>query len=80
MCVVASSRLILQANYGRKDSAAEARVKEVFLAVGLPAKFEAYEQESYARLTKLIDSVDESTGLRKAVLTEFLSKVYKRGR
>ncbi|KAG8895686.1 Farnesyl pyrophosphate synthetase, partial [Tulasnella sp. 403] len=80
----ADQRKILDDNYGRKDSAAEARVKKVFHEVDLTTVYNQYEQESYERITKLIDQVDESpidgspVGMKKAVYTSFLNKIYKR--
>jgi len=67
-----------QASYGRKDPAAEARVKQIYTDIDLPAKFAAYEQQSYEQITALIDALDESSGLRKGVFHEFLAKVYRR--
>lgn len=73
-------RQILDDNYGRKDSAAEAKVKEVFAQepISIPARFEKYEAESHAKLTKAINEIDESKGLKREVFTSFLEKVYKR--
>ena len=64
-----------QANYGRKDSAAEAKVKAVFKELDLAGKFEAYEADSHKRITSIIDAVDESSGVKKEVFTAFLNKV-----
>jgi hypothetical protein len=37
-----------QANYGQKDAAAVAKVKEVYSQLGMAGRFEAYEVESYS--------------------------------
>jgi len=77
-------RKVLDENYGRKDSAAEAKIKAIFNEVDLPSVYAQYEQESYERVTKLIDQVDETPvpgaplGMKRAVYTSFLNKIYKR--
>jgi len=79
-----TQRAILDANYGRKDAEAEARVKEVFREVGLDAYYAQYEAEAYARINALIDAVPEMKSpcgeavLRHAVFQTFLEKIYKR--
>jgi len=75
-------RKILDDNYGRKSSESEARVKEVFAQepISIPERFEKYEGETYAELTKLIEGIDESKGLKREVFTSFLEKVYKRSK
>lgn len=85
----AEQRKVLDENYGRKDAAAEARVKEVFASpeVDVAGRFAKYEQESYERLNKLIEAlpegagaVDGKGGLRREVFRSFLDKVYKRSK
>ncbi|KAH8978413.1 farnesyl diphosphate synthase [Lactarius hatsudake] len=79
-----TQRAILDANYGRKDLEAEARVKEVFYEVGVDAVYEEYEAQSYARINALIDAVPEVQNpngdavLRRTVFRAFLEKIYKR--
>nr|ODN86386.1 farnesyl diphosphate synthase [Cryptococcus depauperatus CBS 7841] len=76
-------RKILDENYGRKDSACEARVKELFsqAPISIPQRFEKYEKDSYEKLNTLIGEVDEEkTGLKKEVFKSFLAKVYKRSK
>jgi hypothetical protein len=65
----------IKANYGRKDPESVAAVKKVYEELGLKAKFEAYEAESHARLTK---RVAEQKLLPEAVFTNLLAKIYKR--
>ncbi|KAI0259588.1 farnesyl diphosphate synthase [Gloeopeniophorella convolvens] len=68
-----AQRTILDANYGRKDPDAEARVKAVFA-----------EADAYARINALIDAVPEASSpcggavLRRSVFRVFLEKIYKR--
>lgn len=71
-------RQILDDNYGRKNKESEQKVKEVFLELKLEERFKKYEQESYEKIIKLIEGVDESKGLKKEVFISFLEKVYKR--
>ncbi|KAF7354855.1 Fructose-bisphosphate aldolase [Mycena sanguinolenta] len=74
-------RKVLDANYGRKDAAAEARVKEVFEAVSLRERYAKYEAEVYGRLNALITEIPESaqpSTLKREVFTSFLEKIYKR--
>lgn len=73
----------LQENYGRRDAASEKKVKEVFASteVDVAGRFAKYEQESYDKIIKMIDQVDEAkTGLKKQVFISFLEKVYKRSK
>jgi len=79
-----TQRAILDANYGRKDSEAEARVKQVFREVGVDAFYAQYEAEAYTRINALINAVPEVKSpcgeavLRRAVFSTFLEKIYKR--
>ncbi|KAH8978289.1 farnesyl diphosphate synthase [Lactarius akahatsu] len=77
-------RAILDASYGRKDPAAEERVKEIFRQVGVDNEYAEYEAQSYARINTLIAAVPEVRSpngdavLRRAVFSTFLEKIYKR--
>ncbi|KAL7409651.1 putative isoprenoid biosynthesis-related protein [Mrakia frigida] len=74
-----SQRATLDSSYGIKDSAAEARVKQIYRDLNIQGRFDEYEKESYAKLNALIEGVDENkTGLKKEVFRSFLEKVYKR--
>jgi farnesyl diphosphate synthase len=79
-----AQRAILDDNYGRKDSAAEARVKEVFAEIGINAMYSEYEAGAYAHINALIDAVPEAKSpcgeatLRRSVFRVFLEKIYKR--
>ncbi|CAG7850729.1 Farnesyl pyrophosphate synthase Short=FPP synthase; Short=FPS; AltName: Full=(2E,6E)-farnesyl diphosphate synthase; AltName: Full=Dimethylallyltranstransferase; AltName: Full=Farnesyl diphosphate synthase; AltName: Full=Geranyltranstransferase [Serendipita indica DSM 11827] len=55
-------RKILDENYGRKDSACEARVKAVFNELKIEELYREYEQNTYEKLNKLIDAIPESEG------------------
>ncbi|ODQ54174.1 farnesyl pyrophosphate synthase [Saitoella complicata NRRL Y-17804] len=71
-------RKVLDENYGRKDSACEARVKAVFDELNVKGDYEAYEEKTVEKLRKDISSVDESRGFKGQVLDAFLGKIYKR--
>ena len=80
-----AQRAVLDANYGRKDAAAEAKVKEVFNAVGVNEKYTAYEEAAYQRIMGLIATIPEDglgrageVKLRREVFKSFLDKIYKR--
>ncbi|KAK9241362.1 isoprenoid synthase domain-containing protein [Lipomyces kononenkoae] len=71
-------RIILDENYGQKNSDSEAKVKAVFKELDLETDYFNYEEDVVGRIKSLIDNVDESRGFRKEVLTAFLAKIYKR--
>ncbi|TFL07054.1 farnesyldiphosphatesynthetase [Pterulicium gracile] len=57
----------------------EKRVKGLYVELGLGEVYARYEEESYGRVTGMIEWVDEEgTGLRKEVFVSFLEKIYKR--
>ncbi|KAK6352519.1 Farnesyl pyrophosphate synthetase [Orbilia blumenaviensis] len=73
-------RQILDDNYGKKDDQAEAKVKQVFLDLQLEKRYQDYEENVVAKIRTLIDGIDETTGFKKDVLTNFLNKIYKRSK
>jgi farnesyl diphosphate synthase len=73
-------REILDANYGRKDDAAEAKVKEVFHELDLQSVYQNYEESRVSEIKQMIAAVDESEGLKKEVFETFLAKIYKRSK
>ena len=75
-----AQRKILDDNYGRKDDPqAEARVKEVFKAVGVEAKYKAYEKKAYEQIVGLVQTVPAEGGqLKRDVFMAFLSKIFGR--
>ena len=52
-------RDILDANYGRKDSACEARCKVVFEELRLRTLYTEYEEDAYVRINMLIEKFPE---------------------
>jgi farnesyl diphosphate synthase len=73
-------RQILEENYGRKDSAKEAKVKQLYATLQLEEAFHAYEDAKVKDIRAKIDSLDESGGLKKDVFEAFLKKIYKRSK
>ncbi|KAF9516973.1 hypothetical protein BS47DRAFT_1390292 [Hydnum rufescens UP504] len=72
-------RKILDENYGRKDSECERRVKEVFIAVGVEAKYKAFEQAAYEKIVGLVETIPaEGRELRREVFMAFLRKIFGR--
>jgi len=73
--------LLLQENYGVRNSESEAKIKAVYKELGLAKQFEDYEASSYEQLNKLINEIPEGgseDGLRREIFQSFLAKVYKR--
>lgn len=76
--VTKEQREILDNNYGKKDDESEKVVKDLFKELDIEKDYYEYEEAIVAELRQKIDQIDESTGLKKEVLTAFLGKVYKR--
>lgn len=84
----AEDRAVLDANYGKKDAEAEQRVKQVFERVGVKARYEQYEEDSYKRVCALIEQIPETPAaatkagqgpaLKREVFYSFLHKIYRR--
>ena len=73
-------RKLLDDNYGRKGKTCEARVKQLFNELGLEQSYKDYEEQVVGQIKERISTVDESSGLKKAVFEEFLRKIYKRSK
>lgn len=73
-------RATLDANYGQKDSTAEAKVKAVYNELKLDKVYHEYEEKRVNEMREMIEAVDESEGLKKDVFTAFLNKIYKRSK
>lgn len=71
-------RTVLEENYGRKDKAKEARVKELYAELKLDEVYRQYEEKIVGEIRDNIAKVDENEGLKKQVFEEFLKKIYKR--
>jgi farnesyl diphosphate synthase len=76
-----AQRKVLDENYGRKDAAKEAKVKEVFEQVEIRRRYDEYEQGAYERINSLIQTIPANAKngeLKREVFTSFLGKIYKR--
>lgn len=71
-------RLVLDENYGRKDSQCEMNVRGVFVELDLESAYRGFEDKRIQELQRLIEAVDETGGLHKEVFTAFLSKICQR--
>ncbi|ODV79820.1 farnesyl pyrophosphate synthetase [Suhomyces tanzawaensis NRRL Y-17324] len=78
--VTPEQRKVLDENYGKKDDQSEAVCKQLFKDLGIEKIYYDYEESVTSDLRKKIQSIDESNGLKKEVLTSFLNKVYKRSK
>lgn len=78
LIVTPEQRRLLEENYGQKDDEKEAKVKQLYNELQLEKRYQDYEEKRVGELRKLIDTVDESKGLRKGAFEVFLAKIYKR--
>lgn len=78
--VTPEQRQILEENYGRKDKAREAKVKQLYDELKLEKIYQEYEEKRVAEIKKSISEIDESEGLKKSVFESFLGKIYKRSK
>ncbi|EJS43215.1 erg20p [Saccharomyces arboricola H-6] len=76
----AEQRKTLDENYGKKDSTAEAKCKQIFNDLKIDQLYQEYEESIAKVLQTKISQVDESRGFKADVLTAFLGKVYKRSK
>jgi farnesyl diphosphate synthase len=70
----------LEENYGQKDRAKEAKIKELYNELKLEEVFQKYEAGIFEEIKGKIAQIDESEGLKKSVFEEFLRKIYKRSK
>ncbi|KAI0757512.1 farnesyl-diphosphate synthase [Daedaleopsis nitida] len=80
-----AQRAVLDANYGKKDAQAEARIKALYEEMGIRQKYEEYEEAAYKRIMGLIQTIPENASapagqvtLKREVFKVFLDKIYKR--
>jgi farnesyl diphosphate synthase len=71
-----AQRKILEENYGRKNADCEAKVKQLYVEMGLKSIYEEYEEKSHQQLTALIEQLDGS--LPKDMFFTFMDRIYKR--
>ncbi|EPT02690.1 hypothetical protein FOMPIDRAFT_1015216 [Fomitopsis schrenkii] len=79
-------RALLDANYGKKDAQAEARIKALYEEMGVRKLYAEYEENAYKRIISLIETVPAENSaakpgdvkLKREVFKSFLDKIYKR--
>lgn len=76
----ADQRRILDENYGRKNADSEERCKKVFRELEISKHYTNYEEDIAQKIKASIETIDESRGFKKAVLTTFFDKIYKRAK
>lgn len=69
----ASQRQLLDANYGHKDPEKVKIVKDVYAELKLEDVYHKYEEDSFARISKLIEEVDDSI-LPKQMFYDFMNR------
>lgn len=70
-------RQILKDNYGQHDPEKVMKVKEVYNDLNIERVYLAYEEESYVKLRKLLDKIDN---LPTEIFEFLLRKIYKRSK
>ena len=75
-----AQRALLKAHYGKHDPASVERVKALYSDLGLEARFNALEQETYARRRSKIDAATASGDIPAEVFLSLLHKIYKRSK
>jgi len=70
-----AQKVVLEANYAKKDKECEKKVKAVYVELGLEALFREHEEKSNAQLLEMIEQVE---GMPTEILTKLLKKIYKR--
>jgi farnesyl diphosphate synthase len=78
--VTPEQRKLLEQNYGQKNKECEAKVKELFNELDLEKDYKEYEEARVTELREKIAAVDESSGMKSEVYSEFLRKIYKRSK
>lgn len=73
--VTPEQRQLLDTHYGKKDDESEKKVKELYKELDVAGHYHKYEQDSIKEIEGLIEKVDESTGMKREVLTGFLKKI-----
>ncbi|KAJ3000156.1 Farnesyl pyrophosphate synthetase [Globomyces sp. JEL0801] len=70
-------RKVLDENYGQKDASKVALVKNVYKEIGIEDIYHQYEEDSYKRLSALIETVDNSV-IPQEMFVNFMNRIYKR--
>ncbi|KAJ3175898.1 Farnesyl pyrophosphate synthetase [Geranomyces variabilis] len=73
----AAQRKVLDENYGQKSPENVKAVKKVYEELRIADVYHAYEEASYARISKLIEAIDESL-IPREMFVVFMNRIYKR--
>lgn len=68
-----SQRQLLDSNYGHKDPEKVKIIKSLYLDLNLEALYQKYEEDSYSRISKLIEELDDSV-LPKQMFYDFMNR------
>ncbi|CAA19054.1 ER farnesyl pyrophosphate synthetase Erg20 [Schizosaccharomyces pombe] len=71
---------LLRAHYGKAGSENIAVIKQLYHELQIPELYHKFEDDMVDSISKEIDLIDESTGLKKCIFTKFFQLIYKRSR
>ncbi|BAM81099.1 farnesyl-diphosphate synthetase [Cyanidioschyzon merolae strain 10D] len=77
-CCSPAQREMLRCSYGKQDSDSVARIKALYRELGLPQRFQTYDQESYARIQRKLEALDADFPVE--ALRFLLQSIYKRSK
>ena len=78
--VTPEQRQILEENYGKKDNECERKIKQLYTDLNLEGIYKEYEQNAIKEIRARIAQVDESKGLKRDVLENFLMRIAGRSK
>ncbi|KAF6003101.1 hypothetical protein F1559_004134 [Cyanidiococcus yangmingshanensis] len=77
-CCTSAQKEILRTCYGREDAACVARVKQLYHELGLPQRFQLYEQKMYEQMQQKLGNLDADFPVD--ALNFLLKSIYKRSK
>ena len=79
--IVTSAQLdVIKQHYGKEDKASEDRIKALFAELNMSALYDRQEDESFARITELIQKRAASHGLPTQIFTKLLTTIHRRSK
>lgn len=77
LMIASKSQLeVIHEHYGRHSEESIAKIKELYIQLGLEERYKRYEEESYLKIKNLIDQ--KADRVSKEMYTWLLGKIYKR--
>ncbi|KAI9208198.1 isoprenoid synthase domain-containing protein [Polychytrium aggregatum] len=73
----AEQRQVLDNHYGRRDAESVKIVKGIYTDLSIKEIYGRYEEDSYKRISALIEQIDESQ-LPREMFVNFMNRIYKR--